>query len=301
LEDPTKRTLYVGGIHEDLDEKAINNIFIQFGFISSVKLPKDFSKDNKHRGFAFVEFEEADDAAEAFFNMNDSEIMGNQIKVNFAMPDKAKDANKPIWETDEYSKEVLENIKKGKFESEENEKETTQADSKPISVKSDSYQHIYMDIIIDNRKAGKLVFQLNRDVCPKTTENFFKLATDFPKGNYRGSKFHRIIPDFMAQGGDIVKGNGTGSMSIFGDKFTDENFVLKHDARGVLSMANSGPNTNGSQFFILFAPAPHLDSKHVVFGKMISGFEVLDQIEDAGSGNGKPKKVVKIVDCGEFS
>ena len=104
----------------------------------------------------------------------------------------------------------------------------------------------------------------------------------------------------MAQGGDIVKGNGTGSMSIFGEKFTDENFVLKHDARGVLSMANSGPNTNGSQFFILFAPAPHLDSKHVVFGKMISGFEVLDQIEDAGSGNGKPKKVVKIVDCGEF-
>ena len=105
----------------------------------------------------------------------------------------------------------------------------------------------------------------------------------------------------MAQGGDFTKGNGTGGCSIYGSKFDDESFALKHDARGVLSMANSGPNTNGSQFFILFARAPHLDSKHVVFGHLVAGGEVLDKIELVGSGNGQPKKRVKIVQCGQWT
>lgn len=143
---------------------------------------------------------------------------------------------------------------------------------------------------------GKVEIELYNDVVPKTVFNFMELV----KGRkYLGCLVHRIIPGFMAQMGDFTKGNGTGGTSIYGAKFEDENFDLYHDEPGLLSMANSGPDTNGSQFFITFVPTPHLDGKHVVFGKVISGFEdTILEIEQYGTTSGKPKEDIRIIDNG---
>jgi peptidylprolyl isomerase len=119
--------------------------------------------------------------------------------------------------------------------------------------------------------------------------------------HYKGSKFHRIIPGFMAQGGDFTAGNGTGGESIYGAKFADEGFPFAHDRRGLLSMANAGPNTNGSQFFLTFAATPWLDGHHVVFGELADGSDLLDAMERLGSNSGKPSRSVVIVDSGEIA
>jgi len=167
---------------------------------------------------------------------------------------------------------------------------------------------VYFDINIDNAPKGRLTFELYADTVPKTAENFRKLcvgdagdAKSAPaKLHYKGSGFHRIIPGFMVQGGDFTRGNGTGGESIYGVKFPDENFKHKHDTPGLLSMANSGPNTNGSQFFLTTVETPWLDGKHVVFGKLINGQAVLNAIEYCGTQSGKPSKKVVISDCGEL-
>ena len=136
------------------------------------------------------------------------------------------------------------------------------------------------DISIGGKAQGTIVIALFGHDTPKTVANFAKLASaqGFNGKSYRNSPFHRVIPNFMIQGGDIVRGDGTGSFSIYGGRFSDENFNIKHTEAGLLSMANSGPNTNGSQFFITLVPTPWLDGKHTVFGKVVSGMEVVNQI-----------------------
>ena len=154
------------------------------------------------------------------------------------------------------------------------------------------HSSVFFDVEIGGQKAGRIEMDLYADT-PKTSENFAALCRcDKGKGQsgrelcFKGSPFHRIIPGFMAQGGDFTHGSGIGGESIYGAKFPDENFVEKHGDRGTLSMANAGPDTNGSQFFITFGPTPHLDGGHVVFGQVVDGLEMLDKMEAVGSGSG---------------
>ena len=159
---------------------------------------------------------------------------------------------------------------------------------------------VFFDVSIGGKPAERIEFELRADVVPKTAENFRQLCTGERKGlHFKNSIFHRIIPKFMCQGGDFTEGNGTGGKSIYGAKFADENFKLKHTEPFLLSMANSGPNTNGSQFFITTAKTSWLDGVHVVFGKVISGQNIVKKMEGLGSTSGKTKQTVKIVDCGE--
>lgn len=179
-------------------------------------------------------------------------------------------------------------------------------------VSSPENPRVFLEISIGGRQPskGRVEIELFANVCPRTAENFRSLCTG-EKGtgrsgrplHFKGSAFHRIIPGFMCQGGDFTNGNGTGGESIYGSTFADEfeNGVVQHSQPMLLSMANRGANTNGSQFFLTVAETPHLDGKHVVFGKVVAGKDVVRSMEASGSGSGAPRRPVEISDCGELT
>jgi len=180
-------------------------------------------------------------------------------------------------------------------------------DYKPFHAVNPKNPRVFFEIAFDGKVAGRVEMELFADTCPKTAENFLRLCvgTTSKTGTplaYKGSSFHRVIPGFMCQGGDFTLGDGRGGESIYGGKFDDETFqgkAGKHFGRGTLSMANAGPNTNGSQFFLCTAATPHLDGKHVVFGQVVRGYDVVMRIEAVGSRSGDTSAKVTISDCGK--
>ncbi|XP_045606148.1 peptidyl-prolyl cis-trans isomerase E-like isoform X2 [Procambarus clarkii] len=307
-----KRILYVGGLADEVTDDVLRSAFIPFGDVVDIQIPLDYETE-KHRGFAFIEFELPEDALAAIDNMNESELFGRTIRVNLAKPQKAKEgSSRAVWADDEWLNKYAGATLDGEGGEGENgapdsTKTPTEGIKRPAEeteeepkTKKKTNPQVYFDIKIGKSLIGRIVMQLRADVVPKTVENFRCLCTHEKGYGYQGSTFHRIIPGFMCQGGDFTNHNGTGGRAIYGAKFEDENFKLRHTGPGILSMANSGPNSNGSQFFLTTERTEWLDNKHVVFGQVVTGLDVIRKMEKCGTKSGKPTEKVIISNCGEL-
>ena len=219
----------MGGLVPTVTEQLLHSLFIPFGDIVKIQLPIS-TETGSHRGFAFVEYEEMQDCAEAIYNINLSELHGKLLKVNLARPGKYQDIQeKAIWEDEEYIK-----LHQGEVAPEVIPAEIIkQSTTEPEKVDKKN-PRLYFDIAINGTFAGRMNFELFADIVPLTAENFKQLCTHQQGFGYKNTKFHRIIPNFMVQGGDFQKGDGTGGKSIFGGMFKDENFIIKHTRPGVL-------------------------------------------------------------------
>eukprot|EP00158_Paraphelidium_tribonemae_P005322 Partr_v1_DN27277_c0_g2_i2_m38619 putative PPIases accelerate the folding of proteins. It catalyzes the cis-trans isomerization of proline imidic peptide bonds in oligopeptides (By similarity) len=307
----SKTTVYVGGIDASISSELLHAAFLPFGDIVRVDMPQQQqlrSAQSSAKGFAFIEFEHADDAASAIDNMHQSEVGGRLLKVNYARAgtgsgmQSVDGSMRPLWEQESYIQEhiVASGSTAGASASVDVPVAAKDLVDEGSRKKGNDLPRVYLDISLDGAGIGRVIIELRSDVVPKTAENFRQLCTHQRGFGYKQSPVHRIVPEFMLQAGDFTKGNGTGGKSIYGDKFADENFELKHEAAGCLSMANSGPHSNGSQFFITTTRTEWLDGKHVVFGRVISGMDVVRRVEAVGSASGKPSRKVMISASGQL-
>ncbi|KAI9223275.1 peptidylprolyl isomerase E-like protein [Blastocladiella britannica] len=304
----SKSSIYVGGLAPEVTRSILHNLFITFGEIAAIELPMDNKTDDPHRGFAFITFEEPEDAAAAIDNFNQSELFGRTLKVNLAspgsMPSNARPTTHAVWDTAPVADGDDDALLAATAAPGGSRKSAigpaAAAASGDVPLHSTSNPRVWLQIAIGDVPAGRIIIELRKDIVPKTAENFRQLCTHEMGFGFRGTHFHRIIPGFMCQGGDFERHNGTGGKSIYGPKFEDENFELKHSRAGMVSMANSGPNTNASQFFISTAATSWLDGKHVVFGALVGGMDVVRRIEKVGSESGEASKKAEVIDCGQL-